>query len=146
VPDATADIVTAADELARAIARATPAELAAADARLGRLALPAPSSANHVAPIASGARERVHDMVRQHAIQHTVSSIFDSVFGEWGGPLIDSALPSGVLRAPRIPDARSPSPSVPPALLMTVALALVARIMPRPTWSTRARALLAKLR
>ena len=43
--DATEDIVAAADQLARAIARATVAERAAAAARLDRLALPAPDRA-----------------------------------------------------------------------------------------------------
>jgi hypothetical protein len=45
VVDATADIVVAGDQLARAIARATPGERAAAAARLDRLALPAPDTA-----------------------------------------------------------------------------------------------------
>ena len=45
VVDASADIVTAAEQLARAIARANPAERDAALARMDRLALPAPGAA-----------------------------------------------------------------------------------------------------
>jgi hypothetical protein len=45
VVDATADIVAAADQLARAIGRATPSERAAAAVRLDRLALPAAGAA-----------------------------------------------------------------------------------------------------
>jgi hypothetical protein len=45
VVDATEDIVAAAEVLARAIARATPAERSSAAARLDHLALPAPEAA-----------------------------------------------------------------------------------------------------
>ena len=53
VVDAAEDIVVAAEQLARAMARATPAERGAAAARMDRLALPVPGdeSARHRAPV-----------------------------------------------------------------------------------------------
>jgi hypothetical protein len=98
VTDPTDDVVAAADQLARAIERATPAQLAAAEARLDQ--------------------KRLGDG------------------GSRGG---------SILRALR---AAVPVPSPHPAILATVALALITRLTPPrrtiATWSSRARALLAR--
>ena len=54
-PDPTEDVVTAAEQLARAIARATPAQLAAAESQLAdrdaRPALPAPDAVPAPSPL-----------------------------------------------------------------------------------------------
>jgi hypothetical protein len=173
VRDATAEIVAAAAELASAIARADLAELVAADARLATKALPPGRAADAVDAVdadeavdaddavdvrQAATRNAVHERIRlalhERCVQNTVYSVLNTVFGAWAEPA-ESDGPSA--RASREPSNAQTARSIStrqqhvaqPALLMTVALALVARLAAPPrrslaAWSTRARALLAR--
>jgi hypothetical protein len=124
----TDDVVRAAEQLARAIGRAAPAELAAAEATLetrsARLALPASTADGSLGSPASAAS---------------------------AAPSILRAVRAALFPAPAAP----PPTGAHQALLATVVLALLTRVAPQrslplraarsvTTWSNRARALLSR--
>jgi hypothetical protein len=95
VVDPTQDIVAAAEQLARAMARATPSERKAATARMDQLALPAPGAAptaDHVAVLRS-IREAIAPVARppEPEPKPLIAAIAYAVVQRIGERIVDTA-------------------------------------------------------